>query len=216
MRVLPVLLGSAGLAAVAVRAGRRTGVTADELAAVLPGDDLVPGARVVMDRATTLPAPPEVVWPWLVQLGKQRSGWYMPAWLETVIPRARRGIRTIDPRWQDLAVGDVIPDWGGADATFEVAVLDPPHALVHRSTRPRRHGGTLQVSWALVLTPMPGSQTRLHLRLRISELGQRLPAVITTVGGLMDEATVRPMFAGLRERLAYWSKKPTVPVTEAG
>ena len=57
------------------------------------------------------------------------------------------------------------------------------------------------MSWALVLTPVPGSRTRLHLRLRISELGHRAPALITTVGGLMDEATVRPMFAGLRERL---------------
>ncbi|MBN9100154.1 MULTISPECIES: SRPBCC family protein [unclassified Pseudonocardia] len=215
MRVLPLLLGSAGLAAAVVRVGRRTGVTDDELAAVLPGDDVVPGARVVMDRATTLPAPPEQVWPWLVQLGKQRSGWYLPAWLETAIPWARRGIRTIDPRWQGLTVGDVIPDWGGADATFEVVVLDAPRALVHRSTRPRRHGGTLQVSWALVLTPVPGGRTRLHLRLRISELGHRAPALITAVGGLMDEATVRPMFAGLRERLAY-SRKPTVPVTDAG
>lgn len=203
MRFLPLLLGSVGLAAAAVRVGRRSGVTAVELAAALPGDDIVPGARVVMDRATTLPAPPEVVWPWLVQLGKQRSGWYMPAWVETVIPRARRGIRTVEPRWQGLAVGDVIPDWGGADATFEVAVLDPPHALVHRSTRPRRHGGTLEVSWALVLTPVPGGRTRLQLRLRISELGHRAPALIRTVGGLMDEATVRPMFAGLRERM--WS-----------
>jgi len=201
MRIIPVVLGAAGLAALAVLAGRRTGVTPDEVAATLPGDDIVPGARVVMDRATTLPAPPEQVWPWLVQLGKRRSGWYMPAWLETVVPEARRGIRTIDPRWQGLAVGDVIPDWGGADGTVEVALLDPPHALVHRSTRPRRDGEPLRLSWALVLTPRPGGQTRLQLRLRVSELGRRAPAVITKVGGLMDELTVRPMFAGLRERL---------------
>lgn len=201
MRIIRVALGTVGLAAFAVRVGRHTGVTPDELAAVLPGDDIVPGARVVMDRATTLPAPPEQVWPWVVQLGKQRSGWYLPAWLEIVIPRASRGIRTIDPRWQGLAVDDVIPDWGGADATFEVAVLNPPHALVHRSTRPRRQGEPLELSWAMVLTPRPGGQTRLQLRLRINELGHRAPAVITTVGGLMDEATVRPMFAGLRERL---------------
>ena len=202
MRNLSLLLGVVGLGAAAVRVGRRTGVTDEELAAVLPGDDIVPGARVVMDRATTLPAPPEAVWPWVVQLGKQRSGWYLPAWLETVVPRARRGIRTVEPRWQGLAVGDVIPDWGGADATFEVAVLDPPRALVHRSTRPRRHGDPLRLSWAVVLSPRPGGRTRIQLRLRISELGHRAPAVITTVGGLMDEATVRPMFAGLRERLA--------------
>jgi uncharacterized protein YndB with AHSA1/START domain len=155
-----------------------------------------------MDRATTLPAPPEQVWPWLVQLGKQRAGWYLPARLETLVPPRRRGLRTIDPRWQGLAPGDVIPDWGGADAQFEVVTVDPPHALVHRSTRPRPGREPLELSWALVLTAAPPDRTRLHLRLRINALGRRAPALVTTVGGLIDEATVRPMFAGLAERVA--------------
>jgi hypothetical protein len=204
MRVLPLVAGAAALAVAgraAARLGRRSGVTPDELDAVLPGDGIVPGARVVIDRATTLPAAPEQVWPWLVQLGRQRAGWYLPAWLETVVPTARRGLRTIDPRWQGLAVGDVIPDWGGADATFDVALIDPPHALVHRSTRGRPGREPIELSWALVLTPAPGGATRLHLRLRISALGRRFPGLVSTVGGLFDEATVRPMFAGLAERL---------------
>ena len=205
MRVLRLAAATAALVLAgraAVRRGRRSGVTDGEIAASLPGDDIVPAARVVIDRATTLAAAPDEVWPWLVQLGKRRAGWYAPAWLETAVPPARRGIRTIDPRWQGLAVGEVIPDWGGADATFEVAVLDPPHALVHRSTRDRRGGrDPIELSWALVLTPTPDGGTRLHLRLRISELGRRAPGLVATVGGLVDEATVRPMFAGLAERL---------------
>jgi len=200
MRFTLVVL-AAGLGVVAVRAARRSGPTQDEIRAALPGDDIVPAARVVMDRATTLPAPPEAVWPWLVQLGKRRAGWYLPAWLETVVPEARRGIRTIDPRWQGLAVGDVIPDWGGAGATFDVAVLDPPRALVYRSTRTRKQGEPMELSWALVLTARHGGESRLHLRLRVSELGRRAPALVTAFGELMDEATVRPMFAGLRERV---------------
>jgi hypothetical protein len=208
MRITPLagaVLGTAGAAVLtraATRAGRRSGVTDNELEAPLPGDDLVRGAQVVMDRATTLPAPPDEVWPWLVQLGKRRAGWYAPTWLETVVPPARRGIRTLDPRWQGLAVGEVIPDWGGADATFEVAEMDPPHVLVHRSTRTRRRGTPLELSWALVLSPMPEGRSRLHVRLRISEIGRHFPGLVATLGGLTDEATVRPMFAGLRERLA--------------
>ena len=50
----------------------------EDVALALPGDDLVPRADVVMDRAFDLPAPPEVVWPWFVQLGKKRAGWYLP------------------------------------------------------------------------------------------------------------------------------------------
>jgi hypothetical protein len=50
----------------------------DEITRVLPGDELVPDAQVVMDRAFELPAPPYEVWPWFAQLGKNRAGWYLP------------------------------------------------------------------------------------------------------------------------------------------
>jgi hypothetical protein len=188
----------------AARLGRRSGVTDDEVAAPLPGDGIVPDARVVIDRATTLAASPERVWPWIVQLGKRRAGWYFPRWIEVAMPRERRGLRHVEPRWQRLAVGDVIPDWGGPAATFEVAVLDPPNALVHRSTRERRDRDPIRISWAIVLTPVStptSTGTRLHLRLRISALGRRTPRLMTVFAGLIDEATVAPLFAGLAERL---------------
>jgi hypothetical protein len=191
----------------AARLGRRSGVTDAEVAAALPGDDVVPDARVVIDRATTLHSTPERIWPWIVQLGKRRAGWYFPAWIEIFIPRHRRGLRHIEPRWQRLAVGDVIPDWGGPGATFEVVTLDPPHALVHRSVRERRDGDPVRISWALVLTPA-AEGTRLHLRLRISALGRRAPRLITTLAGLIDEATVAPLFAGLAERLRRSALEP--------
>jgi hypothetical protein len=184
----------------AARLGRRSGVSDNELAASLPGDMIVPDAGIVIDRATTLAAPPDLVWPWIVQLGRRRAGWYFPAWIELAIPRERRGLRHVEPRWQRLAVGDVIPDWGGAAATFEVAVLDPPRALVHRSTRERRDRQPIRISWAIVLSPVPAG-TRLHLRLRISALGRRAPRLMRTVAGLIDEATVAPLFAGLAERV---------------
>jgi hypothetical protein len=176
--------------------------TAEEIRAPRAGDDVVPDADVVMDRGFEARGTPEQVWPWLVQLGKQRAGWYLPARLETLVPPRMRGLRTIDPRWQELAPGDVIPDWGGADAQFEVVTVDPPHALVHRSTRPRPGREPLELSWALVLTAAPPDRTRLHLRLRINALGRRAPALVAAVGGLIDEATVGPMFAGLAERVA--------------
>ena len=93
----------------------RAAATASERRAVLPGDDLV-AADVVMDRGFDLPAPPEDVWPWLVQLGKRRAGWYLPASVERLVPPSRRALRHVEPRWLVHEVGDVIPDWGGADA----------------------------------------------------------------------------------------------------
>ncbi|GAA4819930.1 hypothetical protein GCM10023201_01580 [Actinomycetospora corticicola] len=163
------------------------------MAAALPGDRVVPDAQVTMDRAFDLPAGPDAVWPWFVQLGKSRAGWYLPAWAERVVPARRRGLRRIDPSLQHLAPGDVIPDWGGRDATFEIVEHTPPTALVHRSER-----GDLRISWAIVLRPVAHG-TRVHLRFRIA--GVRRVWLVRTGGELMDLLTVAGLAAGLRERL---------------
>ena len=138
------------------------GATPEEKAASRPGDLLVDPADVVMDRAFTLDAPPEAVWPWLVQLGKGRAGWYLPRSVERVVPRGRRAVRNVDPRWQDLAVGDVIPDYGGKHETFTVAELRPASYVVYTSRR-----GRTQVTWTLQVLPSPAG-TRVHLRLRLA------------------------------------------------
>ena len=160
----------------------------------LPGDDLVPDAEIVMDRAFDLPAPPEQVWPWFAQLGKGRAGWYLPGSVERAIPRGRRALRRIDPGLQHLKPGDVIDDWGGRDATFEIVVHEPPHVLVHRSTR-----GQMRISWAIVLSAASNEGTRVHLRLRLA--GVRRRRLAETGGGLLDLLTVAGLAAGLRERV---------------
>ena len=177
-------------------------VTAAERAASLPGDEIVARADVVMDRGFDVPAPPEQVWPWILQLGKGRAGWYLPRAVERWIPRGRRGLRGLDPRWQHLAVDDVIRDWGGRDATFRVTLLDPPTALVHVSTR-----GRMNLSWAITLAPTGGSATRLHLRLRLGQVRRRWLAV--TAGELIDQLTIAGLAAGLGERVA----PPAEPVS---
>ena len=167
--------------------------TPAEVAARRPGDEIVPDAGVVMDRAFSLDAPPERVWPWFVQLGKQRAGWYLPAWVERFVPRERRAYRRIEPGLQELAVGHVIPDWGGADATFEVAILEPPTTLVHVSTR-----GDVRLSWAICVSP-DGEGSRVHLRLRLG--GVRRQRLARIGGGFVDRLTIVGLAAGLRERV---------------
>ena len=167
--------------------------TDSERAVGRPGDELVTPADVVMDRAFTVPGPPETVWPWLLQLGKRRAGWYFPRWVELAIPAARRGLREIDPRWQHLAVGDVIPDYGGPSATFEVAEISAPTTLVYRSERKQT-----RLTWAIVLEPVGGS-TRVFLRLRLAPVKHRRLAEI--FGGFFDLLTIVGLAAGLRERL---------------
>ena len=167
--------------------------------AALPGDDLVSDAGLVFDHGALLGAPPEAVWPWLVQLGKGRAGWYMPARVEPwlVWSRRRRAATRIDARWQGLAVGDRIPDYGGRDAEFEVAAIERPHALVYRS---ERHGA--RFSWALVLDEHGAASTRLHIRFRATvRSGGVKRAVLSGVGEVFDWATIALMLGGLRERV---------------
>jgi hypothetical protein len=191
---MPTSLVSATSAADGMNLFAAIEATAAERQARLPGDAIVPDADVVMDRACDIPAPPEAVWPWIVQLGKGRAGWYFPALIERCMPSGRRGLRVIDPRWQHLGTGDVVPDWGGPSARFEVSVLEPPGALVYRSAR-----GPMTMSWAIILTPAEEDATRLQLRLRLGQVRRRWLA--TSAGELIDKLTIAGMAAGLRERV---------------
>ena len=169
----------------------------DDVRRSLPGDDLVPDADVVMDRAFDLPASPERVWPWFLQLGKKRVGWYFARSVERFEPPSRRGLRRLDRALVDeVHVGHVIPDWGGKHATFEVAILEPPRALVHTTQRGRTSG-----SWAIVLTPYDDAPDRTHVQLRLRLSPVRRPWLAHSLGEAIDAATVAGLAAGLRERL---------------
>ncbi len=161
------------------------------------GDGLVSPSDVVMDRAFTVPGTAADVWPWIVQLGKRRAGWYLVRRIERFLPPARRASRTIDPRWQGLTVGDVIPDYGGRHETFTVAEIDRPYTLVYSSRR-----RAMLLSWSIVLRPADeasGARTRVLLRLRLGPVKRVWLA--RTAGELFDVLTVAGLAAGLRERL---------------
>lgn len=166
--------------------------TEAERAESRPGDELV-DADVVMDTAFTLSAQPDVVWPWIVQLGKARAGWYLPRSVERFLPASRRAARSVDPRWQDLAVGDVIPDYGGSSATFDVVEMAAPSTIVYHSVR-----GRLVMTWSIVLRDR-GDSTRVLLRVRLGNVRRRRLA--QTVGGAFDGLTIAGLAAGLRERV---------------
>ncbi len=187
---------------------------------VFPGDDLVPDARIVIDRRATFGAPPDEVWPWLVQLGKGRGGWYFPGWLERVVPARRRGLRRIEPGLQGTAPRDEIPDWGPGDPVFRAMQVDSPRALVYLSLRDPARGHrwpasdarppapeVLALSWALLLSDDGRGGTDLHIRLRIdkgawrSQRGARRIALLRPFMDGFDWLTIVGLFAGLRERL---------------
>ena len=178
----------------------------------LPGDDLVPDASWVIDRRLDFDASAAQLWPWLVQLGKARGGWYLPRRVERLLPARGRGARRILPQFQDVAVGDDTPDWGPGDPVFRLAILQPERALVYLSLRDRsenhrwpatgrRGPGVLALSWALVLEG-GGDRTTLHIRLRVAPTARRWRRLVQAAGGVVDWLTIAGLERGLRERLA--------------
>ena len=155
-----VLLGACLLYAFLVRPWMRTwGATAAECEAALPGDDFVPGASTQATRAITLGSPPEAVWPWLVQIGTRRAGWYSYACLDN---GCHPSAEAILPEFQGLKQGDKVPISPDGKASFPVALL-----LKERLLGLGGDDGKVGALWAMVLQPLPEGRCRLIVRLRM-------------------------------------------------
>jgi hypothetical protein len=190
--------------------GQTYGSTPEERRMTLPGDDIVPDPQVVTNHAITIDAPPESVWPWLVQMGWHRAGWYTARWVDRLLfpanwPSADRLI----PELQDIKIGSFIPD--GPPETkcgFIVEEFDADHVLVLRSTShvPKswrtRYGASLDWSWTFSLTPVDqGRRTRFLFRSR----WMTKPWWFTLFGWLIvvpaDFVMSRDMLHGVKERV---------------
>ena len=132
-----VLIGGAALSEAAlIHLGRTYGSTPDERAMRLPGDDIVANPVVVTNHAITIDAPPEDVWPWMVQMGWGRAGWYTARWVDRLLfPANAPSATAVIAELQDLNVGDFVPDGAPETKTgFIVEELISNHALVLHST----------------------------------------------------------------------------------
>ena len=200
---------------------RTWGIDPAEAGKVLPGDELVPEPTACDTRGLTIDAPPEAVWPWLVQMGYGRGGWY--SYDAVDMKGASSG--TILSEHQSLAVDDVVPtDPGGG---FAVKVVEPEQALVlyidPEIIAARKDAGAtpaeapgLVVSgkfletatpprftavWTFVLEPLAGGRTRLLERFRVrmdgGSAGSRILAPVLGFGVFV--MTQRQML-GIRSR----------------
>ena len=115
-----LVAGSAACAAVRYRRWHlRGGATDDELAMALPGDDMVQRPHFNFTRAITIQARPEEIWPWLVQIGYDRAGWYSYDLLDNL---GRPSAEQILPELQRLQVGDWISMGGKSRPTTAMRV----------------------------------------------------------------------------------------------
>ena len=214
LALLIVLLGSLGLAigvagAMAVLVvyrvlvqswQHRWGATDEEVGRAMPGDDLLPGATGNTTRAITIAAPPDRVWPWLVQLGYGRAGWYSYDWIDNDgHPSADR----IIPELQELTIRDQIPMLPGMGP--RVREIQPNRYLVAGDD----DGGT----WCLALYPT-AQGCRLVSRWRVN--WPITPATafwifLSDPGAFIME---RKMLKGVRDRAEHASSaRPNLTAT---
>jgi hypothetical protein len=162
--------GLVGIYALVVRPRLlRSGATDEEVRAEYPGADLIPGGKRGATMAVTIDAPPSAVWPWLVQMGCDRGGWYSWDRLDNAgISSAER----IHPGWQDVSVGDRMLSTPSGATWFEVAALEPERFLALRAPidlhggrpfdtkglRPRLYNDSV---WCFQLNELPDGRTRL-------------------------------------------------------
>ena len=159
MRQRNLMIGAAVAAAGAVTAyvcgirpwHLRWGATDEELDAPLIGDELVPRPKLKATHAITINAPAADVWPWLVQMGQNRGGFYSYTCLENLVGCHMRNADEIVPEWQNLKVGDKV--WLHPKAPpVEVAAIEPKRAIV------------LKPWGAFVLHPIDEKTTRMIIR----------------------------------------------------
>jgi hypothetical protein len=207
--------GVIGLAAIAAglyatvgrRRLRQWGATSAEAQRGLPGDDLLPHAVYEATHAIDVAVPPDEVWPWLVQMGQGRGGFYSYDWVEQLAGLDIQSADRLVPEYQQLAEGDLVrlaPNTG-----LVAAVVQPPRALVLRATadmatkRPPvpSDPGYFDWSWAFVVEPAGENLSRLVIRLRADTV-QRFP--FSLVGPLAWEPLhflmERKMLRGIRAR----------------
>jgi len=129
---------------------------AGEVARSLPGDELVGDAKVGWTHAVTVRARPADIWPWLVQMGCRRAGWYSYDGLDNGgVSSANRIVAEL----QRVEAGDIFPQTPKAEKLFVVRAVEPERALVLGDD-----AGSM--SWAFVLEPVDETSTRVITRSR--------------------------------------------------
>lgn len=147
----------------------------DEKQHPMPGDGLVPEPMVTITHAITIDAPPERVWPWLVQMGSLRGGWYS---YDRIDNGGRPSADTVLDEFQHLAPGDIVPCLPGARDAFVVAVVDPPHDLI--LTVPGRRGPV--TSWEHLVERVAPHSSRLLVRGRVARGWKQMAREAHAVG----------------------------------
>ncbi|MBK5109842.1 MAG: SRPBCC family protein [Thermoleophilia bacterium] len=170
----------------------RWGASNDETERSMPGDELIEEPDMISTRAISIEAPPDRVWPWVAQIGRDRGGFYSYDWIENPFGLDIHSADRVVAEYQSPEAGERIalaPDGSGPD----VELVEKDRLLVLREP-----GGGW--TWTFMLEPS-GDCTRLLVRNRWSNAGR--PFFFRLFTTLIDPAVFvmeRKTLRGIRER----------------
>lgn len=187
-------IGFAAAVATGVVSRRPVRPLGDEERRPLPGDALLPDAKGRWMHAITIHASPDEIWPWLVQMGCRRGGWYSYDSLDNgSAPSADR----IHPELQEISAGDLMAWTPTSVDGFFVAEIERERALVLEGNA----GGLYRVTWAFVLEPVDARTTRLLVRASGDYGRLSVGLMLHLIGRPMHFAMQRKQLLTLRERI---------------
>jgi hypothetical protein len=176
------------------------GTTGQDRAANLPGDDVFPQDPTYrIDHAITIHAPASAVWPWLVQLGQDRGGFYSYDWLERAFGARIQNADRIHAEWQHRQVDDTVfatqrSYFGGrlGGLGWRVDALEPERVM------------GLENWGTFVLAPIDSTTTRLIVRTRGASAPSVLAFALAPINVFLFEPAhfimERGMLRGIRAR----------------
>jgi hypothetical protein len=170
----------------------RWGATPEDLARSMPGDQIVRRAIFNATRAVTIDARPEDIWPWIVQIGFGRAGWYSYDLFDNL---GRHSSERIVSELQHIAVGDLVPLGPGEGSGMFVKEFVPNQSMLWWT------GKDGQTTWAWGLYPTSDGATRLVTRVRTPfSWRQPVSAVWLVLTEVADFPMMRKCLLGIKRR----------------
>ncbi|HRD53423.1 MAG TPA: SRPBCC family protein [Flavobacteriales bacterium] len=128
----------------------------------LSGDEILPDAPFVLTHGIDIEAPPSLVWPWLMQLGCDRGGWYS---IDSLDHGGVPSVSELRAEWTERGAGDTVHATPALDGGYTVRDVQREKCLV-LGAETDRMGGLVRTSWSFVLEPIGPDATRLITRVR--------------------------------------------------
>ncbi|HVY31954.1 MAG TPA: hypothetical protein VHB79_35710 [Polyangiaceae bacterium] len=181
-------------------ARNRWGLALEETQRAYPGDELVPKPTWMWTHAVDIDIPAAGVWPWLVQIGQDKAGFYSYQWLENLAGCQIRNASSIEAAWQTLKVGDALKLHPKVPPLTVAAIQAGKWFVVTSETDAELAPGAeaeAHVSWLFLLEPLGPHRCRLISRFRVDHVrGWRArlsygPWLTESIGFVMDRAMLR-------------------------